>query len=85
MASNSSSIEQKKLVPIEEALDRRMNHGIVEYLVKLQSVDKLQWVPWTHVYCQQLMDTEQEQQSEITASAPSSTNKTSSSRGIIDI
>lgn len=81
----ANNIEQKKLVPIEEALDRRMNHGIVEYLVKLQSVDKLQWVAWTDVYCQELMDTEQHQQSEITSSATPSSNNSPSSSGIIDI
>ncbi|KAH9402120.1 hypothetical protein TYRP_016694 [Tyrophagus putrescentiae] len=84
----ANSVEQKKLVPIEAALDRRMNHGIVEYLVKLQTEDKLQWVPWTAVYCRQLMDAEAHQQEE-KAEAQSTSRKEaappSSNHGIIDI
>ena len=82
MASNQRG--QQHLVPIEEALDRRTNHhGMVEYLVKLHNEDKMEWVPWTNIYCPQLMDSQTDIAKQVAASTGPSA--TPSASGIFDI
>lgn len=45
------------LIPIESALDSRTtSNGVVEYLIKLKDTDTLEWIPWSQVYCSQLMN-----------------------------
>ena len=82
----------KKLIHIEEALDRRINHnGMVEYLVKLYNEDKMEWVAWTNIYCPQLMNTEKSNPTTTLnfnkhyINITSQQQQPSSSNGIIDI
>ena len=79
----SNNPRDQKLIPIEEALDRRINqNGMVEYLVKLHNEDKMEWVPWTNVYSPQLMDNSAQTAQQMASSGQSSSP---SSSGIIDI
>ena len=84
--ANNNNLRDRHLIPIEEALDRRTNHnGMVEYLVKLHNEDKMEWVPWTNIYCSQLMDAQTDAKQMGNTPTTTVSSSTPSSSGIFDI